>query len=176
MHGTQAMRAAVPLSRTRAVSRDRRTKALAEVQALAWLLDESIRVPFTGGRRFGLDALIGFVPGVGDLASGAIGLLVIWRAPRLGLPRIVVARMLANSALDFVVGLVPIAGDAFDLWFKANSRNLALMRRHVVEPGSSTANDWMVLASMLAIGVAIAALIGWAAVSLVSAFVGFLFP
>ncbi len=108
-----------------------RSRALSEVQTMAWLLDNSIPVPGTGGRRFGIDALIGLVPVVGDLVSGSIGLFVVWRGSRLGLPRIVVARMLANTALDVMVGVIPLAGDAFDLWFKSNTRNLNLMRRHL---------------------------------------------
>jgi hypothetical protein len=96
---------------------DDRSRALAEVSALAWLLDNSIPVPGMGGRRFGIDAIIGLVPGVGDLVSGAIGLVVVWRGSRMGLPRVVVARMLLNTLLDLVIGAIPVLGDAFDLWF-----------------------------------------------------------
>ena len=103
-----------------------RSRSMAEVETLAWLLDNSIPVPFLGGRRFGADAIIGLVPGFGDLVSAGLGLFVVWRASRMGLPRIVVARMLINSAIDLVVGVIPFAGDAFDLWFKANTRNLGL--------------------------------------------------
>jgi uncharacterized protein DUF4112 len=89
------------------------------VETIAWLLDNSIPVPGTG-RRFGIHALIGFVPVVGDLVGGGIGLFVVWRASRLELPRIVVARMLANSAIDIAIGAIPLIGEAFALWFKAN--------------------------------------------------------
>lgn len=146
-----------------------RSPRLAEVEALAWLLDNSIPIPGSGGRRVGIDAIIGFVPVVGDLVSGAIGLFVVWRGSRLGVPRVVVARMLVNSALDMAIGAVPFIGDAFDLWFKANTRNLALVRRHLEEPDSSTAREWIVLASLVAAVVAILVLLGWFVVSLVSA-------
>lgn len=152
---------------TRLGPADRRAAGLAELETLAWILDNSIRVPGTGGRRFGLDAVIGFVPVVGDLLSGGIGLFVVWRAARLDLPRVVVARMLTNSAIDFVVGAIPFVGDAFDLWFKANSRNLALMRRHLEEPDAPTRGLWVSVGAVaLAIGAVLAAVV-WAMVSLV---------
>jgi hypothetical protein len=168
------MRRAIPVTRPSAVAddRQRRSRALAELGALAWLLDNSIPVPLTGGRRFGIDALIGFVPVVGDLASGAIGLLLVWRGSRMGLPRIVVARMLANTTVDMAVGVIPVLGDAFDLWFKANTRNLDLMRRHVERPGTSTRDDWLVVTTMAGIVIAVIALAGWMLVSLVAAVVG----
>jgi len=99
-----------------------------DVEALAWLLDNSIPIPGTG-RRIGLDAIIGLVPGLGDILSGGLGLVVVARGAQLGVPRVVLARMLANTAIDFAVGSIPVIGDAFDLWFKANQRNVNLIRR-----------------------------------------------
>ena len=138
------------------------------MDTIAWVLDNSIPVPGTG-RRFGVDALIGFVPVVGDLLSGGIGLFIVWRASRLGLPRIVVARMLTNSAIDLAIGSIPFIGDAFDLWFKANTRNLGIVRRHLEAPETSTRNDWLILIGLLGVLVAIVALLGWFVVSVVSA-------
>jgi hypothetical protein len=158
------------VTRLRRTERDR-SRELAEVEAIAWLLDNSIPVPGTG-RRFGVDAIIGLVPVVGDVVSAGMGLFVVWRASRMGLPRIVVTRMLVVSALDFVIGSIPIAGDAFDLWFKANTRNLALLRRHLERPETSTRDDWMVVTGLLAVVMAIVAIIGWLLVSLVSALIG----
>jgi hypothetical protein len=158
------------VTRLRRTERDR-SRELAEVEAIAWLLDNSIPVPGTG-RRFGVDAIIGLVPVVGDVVSAGMGLFVVWRASRMGLPRIVVTRMLVVSALDFVIGSIPIAGDAFDLWFKANTRNLALLRRHLERPETSTRDDWMVVTGLLAVVIAIVAIIGWLLVSLVSALIG----
>lgn len=151
---------------------ERRSRALAEVETLAWLLDNSIPVPGTGGRRFGLDALIGFVPVVGDLVSGGIGLFVVWRASRHGLPGVVVARMLANAGIDMAVGVIPVLGDAFDLWFKANTRNLALMRGHLEQPDRSTRDDWLALLTVVGAVVLVLVLAGWLLVSLLSAVVG----
>jgi hypothetical protein len=149
----------------------RRDQALAEVAALAWLLDNSIPVPGTG-RRFGVDAIIGLVPGVGDLVSGAIGLVVVWRGSRMGLPRIVVARMLANTILDLAIGAIPVIGDAFDLWFKASSRNLGLMQRYLEEPDRSTSGEWASVLALVGAVVGVVLLLGWLIVSLVGAIVG----
>ncbi|MBA2264424.1 MAG: DUF4112 domain-containing protein [Chloroflexi bacterium] len=148
-----------------------RSRALGEVETLAWLLDNSIPVPGTGGRRFGIDAIIGLVPVVGDVISGGIGLFVVWRGSRMGLPRVVVARMLANSALDLLIGSIPVIGDAFDLWFKANTRNLGLMRRHLERPETSTRNEWLVVGALIGIVLAIVLSIGWLLASVVNALV-----
>lgn len=149
-----------------------RARALAEVEFLAWLLDNSIPVPGTGGRRFGIDALVGFVPVVGDLFGGVMSLVVVWRGSRMGLPRIVVVRMLANAVIDLVIGAIPLVGDAFDLWFKVNDRNLRLIRRYLERPDASTRHEWLVVLVMIAVVVALVALLGWLVVSLLSAVVG----
>jgi Domain of unknown function (DUF4112) len=151
-----------------------RSRGLAEVEALAWLLDNSIPVPGMGGRRFGIDAVIGLVPGIGDLVSGAIGLFIIWRGARLGLPTVAVARMLATTAIDLAVGAIPVVGDAFDLWFKANTRNLAVMRRHLAEPDVSTRDDWLALLGLVGAALLVVALIGWLVASLIGAIIGLL--
>lgn len=151
---------------------EQRTRSLAEVEALAWLLDNSIPVPGTGGRRFGIDAVIGLVPGIGDIVSGALGLIVVWRGSRMGLPRIVVGRMLLNTLLDIAIGAIPILGDAFDLWFKASTRNLRLMRRHLERPDTSTRDDWLAVLLMVGVVAGIIVAIGWLIVSVIAALVG----
>ena len=148
-----------------------RSRSLVEVEFLAWLLDNSIPVPGTG-RRFGIDAVVGFVPVVGDLFGGLMSLIVVWRGSRMGLPRIVVVRMLANAAVDLLVGAIPIVGDAFDLWFKVNERNLRLIRRHLESPDASTRSDWLVVLGFVAIIIALVVCIGWLLVALVSAIAG----
>jgi hypothetical protein len=145
---------------------------MAEVETLAWLLDNSIPVPFLGGRRFGADAIIGLVPGFGDLVSAGIGLFVVWRASRMGLPRIVVVRMLVNSAIDLVVGAIPVVGDAFDLWFKANTRNLGLARRWLDQPERSTRDEWLGLLTILGILVGMVVVVLWLIAEAISALVG----
>ena len=140
---------------------------LEEVDTIAWLLDNSIPIPGTG-RRIGIDsaatyvtALVKFVPGLGDVVSGAVGLLVVARGAALGLPRIVVARMLFNVAVDFVVGTIPIVGDAFDLWFKSNARNVALMRTYLADRDRSTSPQWAFFAVVLAVLTVAAVAIVW---------------
>ncbi|HEX5578628.1 MAG TPA: DUF4112 domain-containing protein [Candidatus Limnocylindria bacterium] len=123
--------------------------AAAEVELLAWLLDNSIPIPGTG-RRIGVDSLVGLIPGLGDVISGGLGLLVVLRGAQRGLPTIVVARMLVNVALDFAIGAIPFIGDLFDMWFKSNQRNVDLMRRYVTTPTASTAGQWVFFGAILA--------------------------
>ncbi len=108
-------------------------RSLERLRRLGHLLDNSFRVPGTN-LRFGLDAIIGLVPGVGDLAGGALSLYIIVEAARLGVPRPLLARMGYNVAVDVLVGAVPVLGDLFDAGFKANLRNLALVQQHVDRP------------------------------------------
>ncbi|HET7685618.1 MAG TPA: DUF4112 domain-containing protein [Candidatus Limnocylindria bacterium] len=129
-------------------------RAPADLEALAWLMDNSIPIPGTG-RRVGLDAIIGFVPGLGDIVSSGASLFVILRAAGYGVPRITVARMLVNLGLDLTIGAIPVLGDAFDLWFKANERNVDLFRRHAVTPGAGTRGDWSFVLTVLVIGAVI---------------------
>ena len=107
-----------------------RQDRIARLDALATLLDTAFVVPGTE-IRFGLDALIGLVPGIGDAITTAISLYIVNEARALGAPRLLVARMIANVALDGVVGVVPLVGDAFDVAFRANRRNMALLRGHL---------------------------------------------
>lgn len=147
----------------------RRTDAsAADVELLAWLLDNSIPIPGTG-RRIGLDAVIGLVPGLGDVVSGGLGLLVVIRAAQRGLPTIVLARMLTNVALDFAIGSIPVIGDAFDLWFKANARNVGLLRRYAETPASSTAGQWAFFVGLLLALGAVALAFAWLIWSLLGA-------
>ena len=94
---------------------------------LARLLDARFGLPGTR-LRFGLDALLGVIPGVGDIATGCLSLYIVWEAWRLGVPLPILLRMLFNIGLEVVVGAVPIAGDLFDIGWKANLRNVALLR------------------------------------------------
>jgi hypothetical protein len=143
---------------------------IADAEILAWLLDDSIPIPGTG-RRIGLDAVVGLVPGLGDVLSGGLGLLVVIRGVQRGVPRVVLAHMLANVAIDFLVGAIPVIGDAFDLWYKSNARNVSLLRRHSENTVASTAGDWGFF-GLLAAGMALVALaIAWLIWSLLSALV-----
>src|SRR4051794_573039 len=110
---------------------------LNRLRRLAVLLDDSIRIPGTGF-RVGLDALLGLLPGAGDLAGGAFSLYILLQAARMDVPRPLLVRMGTNLVIDVVVGAVPILGDLFDAGFKANMRNLALLEQHVSRPVAST--------------------------------------
>ena len=107
-----------------------RAERIARLDALASLLDTAFFIPGTN-IRFGVDALIGLVPGIGDAVTTAISLYIVHEARELGAPRHLVARMLMNVALDSVVGAVPLLGDAFDVMWRANRRNMALLQRHL---------------------------------------------
>ena len=107
---------------------------LARLEALARVMDSIVRIPGTDV-RIGVDALIGLIPVVGDLASQVVSSYLIWEARQLGASRLVIARMIANSAIDTLLGAVPIAGDAFDVMFRANLKNIALLRAHLEKTG-----------------------------------------
>jgi hypothetical protein len=107
-----------------------RAERIARLDALSSLLDTAFIFPGTN-IRFGLDAIIGLVPGIGDAITTMISLYIVREARELGAPRHVVARMLMNVALDGVVGAVPFLGDAFDVMWRANRRNMALLRNHL---------------------------------------------
>jgi hypothetical protein len=107
-----------------------RAERIARVEALAALLDTAFIIPGTSF-RFGFDALVGLVPGIGDALTTALSLWLVKEAHALGAPRHLLARMLGNIAIDGVVGAVPLLGDAFDLVWKSNRRNLHLLRGHL---------------------------------------------
>lgn len=133
-----------------------RLRRLAE--RIVTLLDDRFRIPGTN-LRFGLDPIIGALfPGMGDAVTGAgsIGLLVL--ALLRGVPRVVVLRMILNIVVDAAVGLVPLAGDAFDAAFKANRRNLELIRKHEDPESKPTPWDYVLVAlgiSLAILGIAV---------------------
>jgi hypothetical protein len=106
-----------------------------DISLLARWLDNAFRVPGLGV-RFGWDAILGLIPGLGDAATSVVSLYILRRAQQLGASRATLARMGLNVALDAVVGTLPLVGDLFDLYWKANLRNAALLERHVAaSPG-----------------------------------------
>ncbi|MDX1457507.1 MAG: DUF4112 domain-containing protein [Marinobacter sp.] len=104
--------------------------ALDRLDRYARTLDSQFRIPFTQ-IRFGLDPLIGLVPGIGDVVGLLLSLYLVVEAIRIGAGPGLVLRMLGNLLAEFVIGLVPVLGDAFDLMWRANDRNAALLRRHI---------------------------------------------
>lgn len=107
-----------------------RADTLRRLDVLAQLMDNAFYIPMLG-RRVGLDAIIGLVPGIGDAVTTVVQSYIVWEARRLGAPASLIARMIGNVALDGLVGLIPFAGDAFDAVFKANIRNMKLLREHL---------------------------------------------
>ena len=107
-----------------------RADSLARITALTKLHDNAVFIPGLN-RRIGFDAIIGLVPGIGDLITTLLASYIIWEARQLGLPRWKIARMIGNVAFDTAIGAIPVAGDAFDLFFKANQRNLRIVHEHL---------------------------------------------
>lgn len=114
--------------------------SVARLEALAKLMDGAFVIPGTN-IRMGLDGLIGIVPVAGDMVSGLISAYLIWEARRLGAPRWLIARMMANTLLDVTVGAVPVLGDAFDVLFRVNMKNMALLRRYMAKKGLAGATS-----------------------------------
>ena len=129
---------------------------LARARTLTNLLDNAVRVPGTS-MRFGLDPVLGLFPGLGDIAGAALSGYVVLLASQLGAPTTVIVRMLGNVVIDTVGGTVPVIGDLFDAGWKSNSRNLALLERHLGKPEStkraSRAVVWLTVAALLLLGV-----------------------
>ena len=105
---------------------------LKNLNRLAQLMDASFQIPGTKV-RFGLDSIIGLIPGIGDLISFAISGYIMSTASKLGASKNVMARMMVNSTIDAIIGSIPLIGDIFDIGFKANQRNIRLMNKHFVE-------------------------------------------
>ncbi len=103
--------------------------ALKALRKWATLLDAAFQVPGTKF-RFGLDAIIGLIPGAGDIGTGFFSVMILLHAVRLKVPKVVIGRMVLNAALDMLAGTVPLVGDLFDAGYKANLRNMALLERH----------------------------------------------
>jgi hypothetical protein len=113
---------------------------IGDLELLAHWLDTRFRIPGTG-IRFGLDSLLGLVPGVGDAATTLPAAYMLYRAHRLGVPRSMLARMGWNVAMDLAIGAIPVVGDLFDLGFKANRRNVELLRQHFGQPRRTDFHD-----------------------------------
>jgi len=131
---------------------------LAAVEHLATWLDSKFEIPRLG-IRFGLDAILGLIPGFGDALTSLASLYILMLASRHNLPRITQARMAANIAVDWLVGSIPLMGDVFDVAWKAYQMNAALFKRHLLatneEQRRNRRHDWLFLA-LLVVGLLIA--------------------
>ena len=156
--------------RNSALSANSKTSTiLNQVDRLAWLLDNSIHIPIIN-YRIGLDALIGLIPGLGDAAGLVVSSFIVLQAMRLGAPRAILGRMVLNIVIEAVVGLIPVLGDFFDATFKANVRNVRLLRLAFADPTNSRvinqASGKGLIAAVLAGLTGLIVLIGGAGVAL----------
>src|SRR6266550_8084120 len=117
---------------------------------VAPVMDDLIAFPATKF-RFGLDPLIGLVPGIGDTASAIVSALVLIQAARRGVPKILLARMSLNILINEIVGIIPGLGDVFSFWFKSNKRNYELLLAHTAESRHAHASDWVFVIATLAL-------------------------
>lgn len=105
---------------------------LRRIEMMEHLLERSFTIPGIN-RKVGLDALAGLVPVVGDLVTAAMGAYIVWEASNLGLPKWKLWRMAGNIAIDTAFGAIPLVGDAFDVLFRSNTRNLRIVKRHLAK-------------------------------------------
>src|SRR5580765_5336657 len=115
---------------------------------LALIMDNLLRLPGTQF-RFGLDPLIGLIPGIGDTSSAVISAMALIAAARRGLPRILLARMGLNILINEAVGIIPVLGDAFSFWFKSNQRNYELLKSFTAAPSRATKSNWIFVGLVL---------------------------
>ena len=119
----------------------------AHLDLLYHLLDDFIHIPGTP-IRFGLDGIIGFFPGVGDILGGLASTIIIFAAWKRGIAKVTLARMVLNVAIETIVGAVPVVGNFFDIGWRANRRNYALLTGAVAEPARNKATSWLFIAGV----------------------------
>ncbi|MGB7084550.1 MAG: DUF4112 domain-containing protein [Phormidesmis sp.] len=140
------------------------TSSLKRLKQLSHLLDNAIAIP--GLRyRIGLDPILGVLPGGGDILTGLLSVYIVFEGARMGLPAPTLGRMGFNILLDTLTGLVPVIGDLFDVTWKANSQNVALLEKHLANPTPSRAADRIfavgVIVALIALVLGMAALSAW---------------
>ncbi|MGI8494053.1 MAG: DUF4112 domain-containing protein [Pyrinomonadaceae bacterium] len=162
MEKTEALKKAS--SGSRVMREDRRQIELEKgLEDLSRYLDNWIKIPVVGW-RFGLDALIGLVPNVGDTLTSLASFYILVAGVRYGVPKITILRMAFNIGLDYVVGSIPVIGDAFDFFWKSNKQNMDLIRERGTGKGTGTTGDYIFVFGL--IGLLILILIGSILVSL----------
>jgi len=137
------------------------------LEHLGWLMDDLFRVPVLGW-RFGLDALIGLIPGLGDTTTSLVSFYILAAAVRYRVPKITLLRMGLNIGIDYVVGSLPIVGDVADAWWKSNQMNLDLLRKRATvsaeEAHAGSIGDWLFVGGII---------VGLTALAITSAAVSF---
>lgn len=145
-----------------------------KLDKLAWLLDNSIKIPGTSW-KIGLDGILGLIPGIGDLAAGGLSTYILYQAVKMKVPRAIIARMGLNVLLESVIGVIPIFGDLFDFVFKANQRNVDLMRKYVLNPRDTTRQSTLTLIALVVFFFVVLGLMVWGMFALVAAVIQVLF-
>jgi hypothetical protein len=124
---------------------------------IALLMDNLIRLPGTNF-RIGIDPLIGLIPGIGDTGSAMVSAMALIQAARQGLPKIILARMAMNILINELIGIIPVAGDAFSFWFKSNARNHRLIKEFTGGRRAARRSDWIfVIGILVVLGLIVAA-------------------
>ena len=131
-------------------------RIIGNVRRWSHLLDSAFRIPGTRF-RFGWDPLIGLVPGLGDVIAGLASFLIVTQAFRLRLPHVIKARMILNVLIELAVGAIPLLGDLFDMTWKSNLRNLALLERHAGVGAKPAWGDWAFVSGIAAAALAMVA-------------------
>ena len=132
---------------------------------LGWVMDDLFRVPVLGW-RFGLDAVIGLIPALGDTTTSLVSFYILANAVRYRVPKITLLRMGLNIAIDYVVGSLPVVGDLADAWWKSNQMNLELLRKRATvsaeEARAGRLSDWLfvgaIILGLVALAIASAAI------------------
>lgn len=145
-----------------------------KLDQLAWLLDNSIKIPGTSW-KIGLDGILGLIPGVGDLAAGGLSTYILYQAVKMKVPRTILARMALNILLESVMGVIPVVGDVFDFMFKANQRNVDLMRKYLLNPQETTQRSSLAVVSVIVALFVVISLMVWGMFALVAAVIHALF-
>src|SRR5690349_22363845 len=122
------------------------------LEQLSWLMDDLFRIPVIGW-RFGLDALVGLIPGFGDTATSLVSFYILASAVRYRVPKITLLRMGLNIGIDYLLGSVPLVGDLFDAWWKSNQMNVALLRKRATVSAEAARkgkmSDWLFVAIII---------------------------
>ena len=139
------------------IERPRRFATNQQLDYIAALLDDMWRIPGTQ-IRFGLDAIIGWIPGIGDAMAGVASCFIVFASWRRGVPTVTLTRMIANILLEATLGAIPLVGDAFHVVWKANRRNYRLLLREKEQPAANKRRDRMFLLVLFVAAIAAVAL------------------
>src|SRR6266481_8692205 len=132
--------------------RDRSIKIDDSLERLSWVMDDLIRVPGLGW-RFGLDAIVGLIPGFGDTATTLVSFYILAAGVRYRVPKITLLRMGLNIGIDYLLGSLPVVGDLFDAWWKSNQMNVELLRKRATvsaaEARKGRMSDWLFVGAII---------------------------